>query len=198
MLQITDFYQKRRSIYALGSSISLSDNQLEKLIGECIKQAPSAFNSQSGRVALLLGNEHQKLWQIVLDTLSQITPPERFNTTKIKISSFSAGYGTILFFEDDDVIQKLQTDFPLYKDAFPSFSCQSSGMLQYMVWTALAAKNIGASLQHYNPLIDNEVKETWQIPSSWRLISQMPFGKIEAIADEKDFEPLTNRFKIFT
>ena len=46
--------------------------------------------------------------------------------------------------------------------------------------------------------IDNEVKETWQIPSSWRLISQMPFGKIEAIADEKDFEPLTNRFKIFT
>ena len=31
----------------------------------------------------------------------------------------------------------------------------AAGMLQLAVWTALAEKGLGASLQHYNPLIDD-------------------------------------------
>ena len=30
-------------------------------------------------------------------------------------------------------------------------------MLQLVVWTALEAEGLGATLQHYNPLIDDEV-----------------------------------------
>ena len=37
-------------------------------------------------------------------------------------------------------------------------------------------RRIGASLQHYNPLIDNEVREHWGLPGQWQLIAQMPFG----------------------
>ncbi|NFV72581.1 nitroreductase, partial [Clostridium botulinum] len=35
----------------------------------------------------------------------------------------------------------------------------------------------GASLQHYNELIEEDVKKEWNIPNNWKLIAQMPFGK---------------------
>ena len=75
---------------------------------------------------------------------------------------------------------------------------EANGMLQYMVWTALADKHIGASLQHYNPLIDAGVKARWKLPESWRLMSQMPFGNIKTPAGSKEFLPLDARFKLFT
>jgi predicted oxidoreductase (fatty acid repression mutant protein) len=49
-------------------------------------------------------------------------------------------------------------------------------MLQFALWTALEDMGFGASLQHYNPLIDKAVSERWLIGKSWRLIAQMPFG----------------------
>ena len=197
MNKITDIYKKRRSIYALGNTISITDKELISIIENCLLHAPSAFNSQSGRIVLLLGNEHKKLWEIALKTLAPIAIPEKFTTTELKIASFASGYGSILFFEDDKIIADLQKKYPLYKDAFFPFSYQSSGMLQYMVWTALASKNIGASLQHYNPLIDDSVKKYWEIPENWRLISQLPFGNIEAPAENKQFASLEQRIKIF-
>lgn len=62
-------------------------------------------------------------------------------------------------FEDDTVIRSMQKEFELYKDNFPVWANQSNGMLQFAVWTALELEGLGASLQHYNPLIDDEVKE---------------------------------------
>ena len=50
-------------------------------------------------------------------------------------------------------------------------------MHQIVVWTALEIEGFGASLQHYNSLIDDEVKRRWDTPSEWKLIAQMPFGK---------------------
>ena len=35
---------------------------------------------------------------------------------------------------------------------------------------------MGASLQHYNPLIDDEVRKAWNLPGDWKLVAQMPFG----------------------
>lgn len=34
-------------------------------------------------------------------------------------------------------------------------------------------------MQHYNPLVDSLLTSEpgWNIPSSWKLIAQMPFGK---------------------
>lgn len=197
MNEIIELFKMRRSIYDLGRKMPLSDAKIETLVMECVKNAPSAFNSQSGRAVVLLGDQHQQLWQIVLDSLQQVTPPSKFGATQNKIASFAAAYGTILFFEDQAVVEQLQQKFPLYQNAFPLYSCQSSGMLQYMVWTALAAENIGASLQHYNPLIDDQVKHKWDLPASWQLMSQMPFGSIDKPAGEKEFLPLQDRVKIF-
>jgi predicted oxidoreductase (fatty acid repression mutant protein) len=58
-------------------------------------------------------------------------------------------------------------------------------------------EGLGASLQHYNPIIDEAVKKQWNLPADWELIAQMPFGKPTAAAGEKQFLPLEDRVKIF-
>lgn len=189
---------KRRSIYNLGNSLPMDNKVLTRLLEEAVKNAPSAFNSQSARIVLLLGKNHQRLWEITKTELQKIVPAEKFKPTAEKITSFAKAYGTILYFEDENTVQELQNSFPAYKDNFPLWSLQSSGMVQYIIWTLLAEHNIGASLQHYNPLIDEAVKTEWQLPAQWKLIAQMPFGNIEAPAGEKSFLPLSERIKIFS
>ncbi len=189
---------KRRSIYNLGNSLPMDNKVLARLLEEAVKNAPSAFNSQSARIVLLLGKNHQRLWEITKTELQKIVPAEKFKPTAEKIASFAKACGTILYFEDEDTVRELQNSFPAYKDNFPLWSLQSSGMLQYIIWTLLAEHGIGASLQHYNPLIDEAVKTEWQLPVQWKLIAQMPFGSIEAPAGEKSFLPLSERIKIFS
>ncbi len=190
--------RNRRSIYSIDNTSPISDNKITEIVNEAVKYTPSAFNSQSARVVILYGIQHEKFWDITTDILRKIVPAEAFGSTEQKMKSFKAGHGTILFFEDQNVITKLQNDFALYKDNFPIWSEQSSGMLQFVIWTALSDNGIGASLQHYNPLVDEEVKKTWNIDKSWKLIAQMPFGKPVEAPGTKDFLPLENRVKIFS
>lgn len=189
--------EKRRTIYNLGKLKDISEDEIIELVQNAVKHCPTAFNSQSGRVVILFADSYQKLWDITLECLRKIVPANAFATTESRINSFKAGSGTVLFFEDEDVVTGLQEKFQLYKDNFPKWSLEANGMLQYIIWDALAEKNIGASLQHYNPLIDAEVTKTWNLPQSWNLIAQMPFGSIEKQADVKTFEPIEKRVKAF-
>lgn len=189
--------KERRSIYGISKDSPVSGDKITEIVQEAVKHTPSAFNSQSARVVVLFGDEHDKLWNITKETLKAIVPAENFASTEEKLGSFQAGYGTVLFFEDNAVIAGLQEQFPLYQDNFPVWSLQSSGMLQFVVWTALSAAGLGASLQHYNPLIDEQVKTTWELPETWKLLAQMPFGKPTAAPGEKQFKPLDERVKVF-
>ncbi|HCW03927.1 MAG TPA: nitroreductase [Clostridium sp.] len=187
----------RRSIYGISKESPISDDRIKEIIDHAVKHSPSAFNSQSARVVLLLGSHQDKLWDLTKEALRKIVPADKFAPTEEKINSFKSGYGTVLFFEEESVIESLQQQFPLYKDNFPIWSQQSSGMLQLVIWTALEMEGLGASLQHYNELIEGDIKNQWSIPSSWKLIAQMPFGKATAEAGEKQFQPLETRIKVF-
>lgn len=189
--------ENRRSIYAIGKESPISDQEIQNIVEHAVKYVPSSFNSQSARVVILLKEQHDKLWDITKETLRKIVPAENFASTEEKISAFKNGYGTLLFFEDQAVVEGLQENFALYKDNFPIWSLQSSGMLQFTIWTALEEAGLGASLQHYNPLIDEQVKAEWGIPEKWKLWAQMPFGKVLAPAGEKEFSPLEARVKVF-
>ena len=189
--------KKRRTQYALGKNLPLSQDATAELIREAIKHSPSSFNSQSSRAIVLFGAESEKLWGIAKEELRKIVPADAFEQTEAKIDSFAAGAGTVLFFEDQSVVKGLQENFALYADNFPVWSEQAGGMTQLSVWSALANENIGASLQHYNPLIDAEVAKTWNIPSSWKLRAQMPFGSNEQAFGDKVFMDDAERFKIF-
>jgi hypothetical protein len=145
-----------------------------------------------------LGENHKKLWQITKDALKKIVPAESFAATESKIEgAFASGYGSVLFFEDQSVVKGLQDAFPSYADNFPVWSQHTSGMHQLGVWTLLEEAGFGASLQHYNPLIDQAVQEEWNLPSSWKLIAEMPFGVPVQKPGEKEFKPLTDRFKVY-
>ena len=189
--------EKRRSIYDLGKKEVISSENLVNLVKHKVMHCPSAFNSQSARAVVLLGEAHLKLWGMVYNALREIVPANKFAPTEAKIKSFANGYATILFFEDLDVITELEKKYPAYAKNFSSWSQQSNGMLQYMVWTAVEAKGAGASLQHYNELIEDKVKEAWKLPQSWKLIAQMPVGSVETSADVKSFENIEKRVKVF-
>ncbi|MNH95481.1 Nitroreductase family protein [compost metagenome] len=189
--------KERRTIYAISKESPVSDERITAIVEEAVKHTPSSFNSQSARVVVLLGEQHDKLWNITTNVLKEIVPAEQFESTQQKMDGFSNGYGTVLFFEESKVIQGLQANFAAYQDRFPVWSQQSSGMLQFVVWTALELEGFGASLQHYNPLIDEKVKAEWNLPESWQLIAQMPFGKPTAPAGEKQFQPIEERVQVF-
>ena len=55
---------------------------------------------------------------------------------------------------------------------------------------------MGASLQHYNPLIDNDVATVFKVPDNWVLVAQMPFGNILEPAGKKTYQPLNERMRV--
>jgi len=190
--------EKRRSIYALSDQLPVSNDEIVKLVEHAILHTPSSFNSQSTRIVVLFGDDHRKLWDITEDALREIVgDEEKFQATKDKIGGFRRGAGTVLFFEDQAVVRGMQEAAPLYADNFPIWSTQTSGMHQYVVWTALASINVGANLQHYNPIIDQKVASTWNIDQDWALNAQMVFGTIEQPAGDKAFKPVDERMKVF-
>ncbi len=44
---------------------------------------------------------------------------------------------------------------------------QSVGMLQSNIWVALAKEGVGASLQHYSNLIEDQVRTVFKVPEEW-------------------------------
>ena len=179
MTHAKNLYQNIRSQYALGKNLPLAENEVLEIIDNAVKYSPSAFNSQTAHAVVLLGDNHQKLWNITFEELGKFLPNEDAKTaTKAKLDGFAAAYGTILFFEDHDVVKGLQEQFPSYADNFPLWSEQSTGIASFAVWNALAEAGVGANIQHYNPVIDERVAKEWNISANLVLRAQMPFGEI--------------------
>ena len=70
-------------------------------------------------------------------------------------------------------------------------------MLQFAVWTALEEMGLGANLQHYNPLIDEPIKQIFDLPESWDLTAQLVFGEKLEEPEPLDKVPTGTRVKIF-
>lgn len=193
-----DAVKVRRSHYALTKEKIVNEDKILEIVKEAVTHTPSAFNSQSARVVVLFDGQSDSLWEIVKEELKKIVPEKAFAKTEEKIDgSFKSGFGTILFFEDMTIIEGLQEKFPLYSDNFPIWSNHSAGMHQFVIWTALSAEGLGASLQHYNPVIDATVKKEWKIPEKWKLLAQMPFGKPIDELEEKEVIPLEERVRVY-
>lgn len=196
-MSFLDQIKQRRTIYAIGRNVAQEQQVIEQTIQDAVRHSPSAFNSQTSRIVTLYGASHVKFWNIVREALRKLVPEGAFANTDAKISGFAAGYGTVLFYEDQDVVKAMQEQFALYADNFPVWSEHSTGIAQFAVWTALAEHHIGASLQHYNPVVDEETAQAFDIPANWKLRAQLVFGSIEAPAGEKTFMENDVRFKSF-
>lgn len=194
---IEDAIKERRSIRKLKKSENLTKEKVNEILKTAL-YTPSAFGMQSSRILFLTGDENIKFWNIVKEEVKKSIPEgQDFIPTEEKLNGFSGGFGTILFFENKNTVKKMQDSFPLYSENFSKWSVQSNGMLQYAVWMLFSAEGLAASLQHYNPLIDNRVKQEWNIPEDWELTAQMPFGEADETVGERSFLPFEEVVKVY-
>lgn len=189
-------FETRRSIYAITDTLPVSEQSVIDAVEHAILHTPSAFNSQTTRMIVLFGAEHKKVWDIAETNLRQIVGDSDFSGTEQKMDSFRAGVGTVLFFEDEIGVKALQDKFPLYAENFPNWAEHTNAMHQYAIWTALSEMGVGATLQHYAPVFEQDVTQAFAVPSSWKLIAQMPFGGIGAPADDKSFDSVSERVRV--
>lgn len=182
---LLDFMQKRRTVRSLGRKVSQKREELIDLIKAAVRCCPSALNSQSVRVVILTDHAHYRFWQMVKDSQQQHVPQQILESALMKIDLCNEAYGTVLFFEDQDVVKALQKQKPLQAEDFIQWSEQTSGMAQFAVWTALSSIGLGAALQHFNPIIDEATLSMFELPQQWELKAQLVFGSIQKSANEK-------------
>ncbi|OJU12172.1 MAG: nitroreductase [Clostridiales bacterium 43-6] len=188
-MKILESLKERRTYYDINRDLPVEEVKVFDLVEKATELVPDAFNMKSSRVIVATGEKQDQLWDNIYDVFEGKVPRE-------KIDSFKNGYGTILYFYDEDIVKNLQNQFTIYADRFPGWANQSSGMLQLSIWSGLKELGIGASLQHYNPVIDKMVREMFDLPENYVLNAQMPFGGIGSHPDEKAKEDISNRVKI--
>lgn len=188
-MSMTEALKKRRSYYNIEKKLPVEQEEVIRLVEECTELVPDAFNMKSSRVVVVTGEKQQELWDKIDGLFGGKVPPE-------KIGGFRAGAGTILYFYDGSVVKGLQDRFPAYAHNFPVWANHASAMLQISIWTGLREMGIGASLQHYNPVIDKLVQEFCQVPENYVLVAQMPFGGIVSEPNPKEKEDIKNRVKV--
>ena len=197
MRSFTEAVQNRRSIYALGKNIPVLETEVMAVIERMTKEVPSSFNMQSARVVVTMKEHHENIWDITENALKKIVPADKFEPTKTKLDGFAAGYGTILFYEESDTIYEMQKKFPTYAENFPIWAAQANGMLQFAIWTALEDLGLGVNIQHYNMLIEEDIRKIFNLPGSWDLVAQMVFG--EKLKDAPPIEKISTgeRVQVF-
>ena len=181
--------ENRRTYYNIDKNLPVLEKEIEEKIKEVTELVPDAFNMKSARIVLAFGEKHDRLWDEIYNVFEGKVPRE-------KIDSFKAGAGTVLFLYDEATVKKMQEQFSTYADNFPVWANQANGMLQLAVWSMLRELNVGASLQHYNPVIDARVKEIFDIPENFKLVAQMPFGGIVSEPDKKEKEDIDKRVTV--
>ena len=188
-MSITEALKNRRSVYQIDKRMPVSDDAIINLVREMTELVPDAFNMKSQRVILALGVKQDTLWETIYEAFGG-------KVSREKINGFKAGYGTVLYFYDGDVVKELQAQFPRYADNFPVWAQQANGMLQISIWAGLREIGVGANIQHYNPVIDEAVKKAFDVPESWTLVAQMPFGGIVTEPNAKEKEDIDNRVRV--
>ena len=183
----SDILKTRRSIYILNDQLPVSQAIVAGRIKEAISLSPTAFMMQDIHAVILTGDNHKKLWdKIVYNTLQKIVPAEAFKRTEIKLNTFSHATGTILLLRDLEAVEQMRKEYATYADEMDNWSWQDLGIAMVNIWSSLAEINVGANIQHYNPLIDDEVKAAWNIPANYQLVGQMVYGGIVSRPGDKE------------
>ena len=197
MKSFQEAVKARRSIYKLGRNIPCLQSEIIAAVERMTKDVPSAFHMQSARVVITMLDHHENVWDITRGELKKVVPDDQFAAVEEKMDALTAAYGTILFFESSNMIKAMQDNYSEYKHNFPGWAMQANGMLQFAVWTALEDLGLGANLQHYNPIIDEPIKQIFDLPESWDLTAQLVFGEKLEEPEPLDKVPTGTRVKIF-
>ncbi len=189
-MSIIDTLASRRTVYALSKELPVPVQTVIDTVTRATELVPDAFNMHSQRVAVVTGARQDALWDAIYEAFGGKVARE-------KIDGFKAAAGTVLYFTHEPTVAGMQEQFPRYAENFPVWAQQSNGMLQIAVWGALRELGVGANLQHYNPVIDEAVRDLLGLTADWRLVAQMPFGGIAAEPGEKPAEDVSARVRVY-
>lgn len=183
-------YTSRRTQYQLKKALpeGVTLQQVQDIVQQLVKHTPTSFNSQTVRAVILTGALHDKVWQSVTDAIPAEAQKKRPNSIK------EEAYGSIIFFDDDAALKKIQEAFPPYADYFPIFASTSNGAAQINTWTLIGELGLGGHLQHYNPLVQEALKG--KVPESWNVVAQLAFGVPVGEPSEKEF--IDNEVKVLS
>ncbi|WP_297282213.1 nitroreductase family protein [uncultured Anaerococcus sp.] len=187
-MKTLDAFDKRRSYYYLDDNIKVDEKEIIDFVEEAVKIVPDAMGINTQNVIIVTGDAHKKLWDDIYDVYQG-------KVDRTKIDGFKAGYGTILFFYDETIIEENKKQYPFIEENFKPWAEQANGMLQITVWNGLTEMGLGVNLQHYNPVIDDMVRESFDVNPNHILLSQMVFGNIIADPEPKE-KTIGNRVRI--
>lgn len=197
MSTLVDLVKKRRSIYTLGKNSQYSQKEIEDRIREVAKYLPSAFNVQSTRVVVLFDEANTKFWDHIYDVQKDILEGTLKDWMSGVVNGAKNGIGTVLFFEDLDAVNKMPTTGARTE----AYKQNNNANTQYAVWLALTELGLGASLQHFNigyeQGFDKATREMFNLPETYEMIAQMPFGSIEQEIGEKEYIDSVIQVKVF-
>ncbi|KAJ7614329.1 nitroreductase family protein [Roridomyces roridus] len=189
----------RRSNYALTNKSSVSDEKLQDIIKHAVKHCPSPFNSQASRVVLVTGATHIKLWETVTATLLPMMPEGEIKTRYAGLLDLhKGGYGSVMFFEDQAILDEIIQQRPFVATQFPDWNKNAAGILHATIWTAFSLEGLAATLQH-PPLTAEMIAGLnlgFDVPSTWKSTAILPFGDPAAPPKDKTFLPVEDRFKV--
>ena len=194
--------ETRISCYELSKESPIPDTRIHEIVNLAVKHAPSSFNVQSARAVILLKSEHDTLWSIANSVAKTRYTEAHEKMLGKMISGFAGAYGTVLWFEDADALEGLAKKQTLFGELVPEWGDVSSGMHQFLVWTALELEGLGCNLQHFNFMegFVEEVRSKWGLPGSWKLKSQLVFGTpVNGLVRKRlrTYAPLDERVKVF-
>lgn len=95
---LIDLAKQRRSYYPLSKDLAITPARVQEVVKDLLDQIPSSFNSQSNRVVVLFGAEHEKLWDITTEILKAIVPAEQWESTAGRMAMFKGAAGSVRFF----------------------------------------------------------------------------------------------------
>jgi len=89
----------RRSIYALNATSPISDARILDLTHQTLRGVPSAFNSQTTRLVVLLKAEHVRFWAMARDVfLADVQDDKAKEALAAKMDGYAKAYGSVRFF----------------------------------------------------------------------------------------------------
>ena len=187
MSALKELVKNRRTQYAIGKNTDLTNEEIANRITEIVKDVPTAFNSQTSRIAIVFGEDSVKLWDLILDVQKDVLQGEMWDMMSGVMEGAKNGVGTVLFFEDLDAVEKL----PVNGTRGEAYKQNNNANNQYATWLGLTELGLGGSLQHFNvgyeQGFDKSVKELLGLPERWEMQAQMPFGSIEGETGAKEY-----------
>lgn len=88
----------RRTVYGLKDTSPVSDDRIEKIISEVLSFSPSSYNTQPGRITLVLGEKHKQLWDVVIEHAEPILKgagPGVWDAMGPRFQAFKNAYGSV-------------------------------------------------------------------------------------------------------